>query len=214
MEFDWIWKAILIVVGGTTLLRIAGRKSISQMTLAQTVIMIGIGSLLIQPVAGKNIWVTLGVGGILVLTLILMESLQIKGDFFENLISGKSKVVIENGKLNEKNLKKMRLTIDQLETNLRQHNVTNIEDVQWATLEPNGQVGFTLKPSAQPATKQDLLKLKEDLQLKLDQIAFQNNNQFIQNLQQNSLVNKESDNNLFAEVKQQEHTQPPPEHLQ
>ena len=46
MDLDWIWKAVLIVLSGTLLLRIAGRKSISQMTLAQTVIMIGIGSLL------------------------------------------------------------------------------------------------------------------------------------------------------------------------
>ncbi|GGF25213.1 hypothetical protein GCM10010954_25100 [Halobacillus andaensis] len=44
------------------------------MTLAQTVIMIAIGSLLIQPVSGKNIWVTFGVGSILVLTLIVIEN--------------------------------------------------------------------------------------------------------------------------------------------
>lgn len=58
MDWDWIWKSVLLVVGGTILLRIAGRKSIAQMTLAQTVIMVGIGSLLIQPVAGFNISLT------------------------------------------------------------------------------------------------------------------------------------------------------------
>lgn len=73
MDFDWIWKAILIVFAGTLLLRIAGRKSISQMTLAQTVIMVGIGSLLIEPVTGKDVWTTFAVGGILVLTLVIME---------------------------------------------------------------------------------------------------------------------------------------------
>ncbi|MBR3118639.1 MAG: DUF421 domain-containing protein, partial [Oceanobacillus sp.] len=62
MAFIMLWKAIIIIVGGTFLLRIAGRKSISQMTLTQTVIMIGIGSLLIQPIAGEDIWSTLLVG--------------------------------------------------------------------------------------------------------------------------------------------------------
>ncbi|MFZ0474808.1 MAG: YetF domain-containing protein, partial [Halobacillus sp.] len=106
---DWIWKAILIIIVGTIILRIAGRKSISQMTLSQTVIMIAIGSLLIQPVAGKNVWVTFGVGGVLVLTLIAMEVMQVKFDFMEKFLTGKSKPVIVNGQLNDQNLKKMRL---------------------------------------------------------------------------------------------------------
>src|SRR5699024_1130542 len=90
MEFDWIWKAILIIIVGTFLLRIAGRKSISQMTLAQTVLMIGIGSLLIQPVSGENIWVTFGVGAILVITLFVMEYTQLKFDGIEKIITGKA----------------------------------------------------------------------------------------------------------------------------
>lgn len=114
MEWDWIWKAVLMVIVGTILLRIAGRKSIAQMTLAQTVIMIAIGSLLIQPVAGKNVWVTFGVGSVLVATLIVIEFLQVKSDAFEKLITGKSIPLIENGQLVEKNLKKLRLTVDQL----------------------------------------------------------------------------------------------------
>lgn len=102
MDWNLIWKAILIVLGGTLLLRIAGRKSISQMTLAQTVIMIGIGSLLIQPIAGEDIWSTLFVGFILVLTLVLMEFSQIKFDFVESFITGKSKVLVHKGQLEEK----------------------------------------------------------------------------------------------------------------
>ncbi|KAF0821898.1 UPF0702 transmembrane protein YdfR [Cytobacillus firmus] len=90
MEFDWIWNSILVVIGGTLLLRIAGRKSISQMTLAQVVIMIGIGSLLIEPVSGESIWTTLAVGLILVLTLVIMEYAQMKSDKFEKFITGNS----------------------------------------------------------------------------------------------------------------------------
>ncbi|SER21889.1 hypothetical protein [Piscibacillus halophilus] len=62
MSLDLLWKAVLIVLVGTMLLRIAGRKTISQMTLAETVIMIAIGSLLIQPVSGNNLGVTFIIG--------------------------------------------------------------------------------------------------------------------------------------------------------
>lgn len=80
----FIWNRIIYGKPYWLLLRIAGRKTISQMTLAETVIMIGIGSLLIQPVAGKDIRITIMVGGVLVGTLVVMEFIQMKCDTFEN----------------------------------------------------------------------------------------------------------------------------------
>lgn len=209
MDFDWIWKPILIVIGGTLLLRIAGRKSISQMTLAQTVIMIGIGSLLIQPVSGKNVWQTLAVGGILVFTLILMEYAQMKSNKIEKFITGKSKILIDNGTLNEKNLKKLRLTVDQLEMNLRQQNVSKISDVQWATLEPNGQVGFMLKEEAQPATKRDLQLLQQEI----NRVTLLINSHLTNQVQQN--INSSTNGvNLFSEISNDSELKQNPEHLQ
>jgi len=90
------------------------------MTLAETVIMISLGTLLINPVVSKNIWITLAVGLVLVFTLLIMDYLQIKSDTLEHLITGKSKILIENGKIKEKNLLKSHMTVDQLEMNLRQ----------------------------------------------------------------------------------------------
>lgn len=207
MDLSWIWKAIIIVLGGTTLLRIAGRKSISQMTLAQTVIMIGIGSLLIQPLAGKSIWTTLGVGTVLVITLFLMEFAQVKSDIIEKIITGKSKVLIENGQIKEKNLKKLRFTVDQLEMNLRQKNVTRISDVEYATLEPNGQVGYTLKQEAQPVTYKQFQALQQDIQQIKDLLLLPTIPQ-----QQSQSGNSQ---NLFTEVDRTAHNEDvPPKHLQ
>ncbi|MEN2767116.1 DUF421 domain-containing protein [Ornithinibacillus xuwenensis] len=211
---DWIWKSVLIVIAGTVLLRIAGRKSISQMTLPQTVIMIGIGSLLIQPLAGKNIWVTIGVGAILVLTLIIMEYAQIKGDVFEKLFTGNSKTIIENGTIHEQNLKKVRLTVDQLEMILRQQNISNISDVQYATLEPNGQLGYILKQEAQPVTKKefqqllDVIKQTGTLNENIVQL-----NQEIRNIKK-QLEQQKLGDNMFTEVANHGHDKQVPKHLQ
>ncbi|KJS22986.1 MAG: hypothetical protein VR72_03500 [Clostridiaceae bacterium BRH_c20a] len=159
MDYSWIWKAVIIVFVGTTLLRFAGRKSIAQMTTSQTVIMIAIGTLLIQPISGRNIWVTFLTAGLLVTTLFVLEYTQLKFNFAEKLLTGKSKVIIENGILNEKNLSKLRLTVDQLEMQLRQQSVNRIGDVKWATIEPNGRIAVLLMEKAQPATKGDILNL-------------------------------------------------------
>ena len=80
MDWNLIWQAILIVLIGTLLLRIAGRKTISQMTLAETVLMISIGTLLIQPVTSKSVWGSFIIGLVLVLTLLFMEWIQLKVD--------------------------------------------------------------------------------------------------------------------------------------
>lgn len=214
MDYDLLWKAVIIVVGATFLLRFAGRKSISQMTLTQTVIMIGIGSLLIQPLAGENIWVTLLVGLVLILTLIVMEYLQVKLDPVEGLITGKAKVIIENGVINEKNLKKLRLTVDQLEMNLRKNSISRVEDVQWATLEPNGQVAYVLKQDAQPVTKKEFKQLVNMVEKILQEQSKEPHNQEeIAGLNSQPLP-PEQQEDLFAEVYRRSHKNTPSKHLQ
>lgn len=210
MDLNLIWQAVLIVIVGTILLRLAGRKTISQMTLAETILMISIGTLIIQPVTSKNVWVSFVIGAVLVLTLLVMEYGQLKSDGLEKLITGKSKVVIENGQLKENELAKLRLTVDQLEMNLRQKNVTSISDVQLATLEPSGQLGFTLKQEAQPATKKDIQQLQESIHSLMT-----NQSQLEQLTKQFGETNEEfKKGNIFTEVKNEGHKNTPPEHLQ
>ncbi|MCP8616165.1 DUF421 domain-containing protein [Salirhabdus salicampi] len=154
-----VWNSLLLVIAGVLLLRIAGRKSISQMTLAQTVVMISIGSIIIQPIIETSVWRTLVASAIFIGTLIIMEYLQLKFNIVEKFITGKSKVIIENGSVNVENLKKLRFTVDQLEMRLRQLGITKIADVKVATLEPNGQIGYELIDDAKPLTVGEFKKI-------------------------------------------------------
>lgn len=203
MDFHFVWKAIVIVFGGVIILRLAGRKSISQLTVAQTVMMIAVGSLIIQPVGNRNIWITLIITFILVLTLILIEYLVLKHDNLERFFYGQSISVIEDGQINEKNLKKLRLTVDMLEVRLRQQGIQKISDVKWATIESNGQLGFTLKPEKQHATKEDIQML-----ISMIQAAFPNINN------PKTITQRSSSNNLFTEVIQNKHSEQPRDPLQ
>lgn len=153
MEFVYfVLKVLLLVSTGTILLRISGRKSISQMTMAQTVIMISIGSLIIQPIIEKSLIRTVGAATIFILFLMVIEWFEIKSNTFESFITGKAKVVIREGQLVVENLRKLKLTVDQLEIRLRQQGIGNIADVKTATLEPNGQLGYELLRHAKPLT--------------------------------------------------------------
>ena len=197
MDLNLIWQTILIFIVGTFYLRVSGRKTISQMTIPQTVLVIAIGTLLIDPVTRKGFWTTFFLAGILVISLILAEYIQLKFDKAETVISGKAVPVIENGVLIIDNMKKLRLTVDKLEERLRQVCITSIEDVQYATMESNGQLGYTLKPEKQPATKEDIQNI----------IALIQNGQTLN-------VNNETKNNIFVETINKKNTHDVPKKLQ
>ena len=155
---DWIWMAVLMTMTGFILLRFVGRKSISQMTIPTTVIMISIGSIIIQPFIEKNIWKTIGSAFIIVLLLIVVELMQVRFQWMEALFVGRAVPVIEDGELNPTNLRKMRMTVDQLEMRLRQSGHGSYREIEIATLEPNGQVAILPKPEYRPLTPAALRK--------------------------------------------------------
>lgn len=163
MEFNWILQSILIFFVGTFILRLGGRKSISQMTISQTVVMIGLGSLLVQPITGNGLLITFLAALLLSILMVLTEYLEVKVDFLETLFAGKAVIVIENGKPNIKNMKKLRLTVDRLETRLRQAGISSINDVKYATIEVSGQIGYELKDDKKPLTKGDFRTIMTEI---------------------------------------------------
>lgn len=196
MEYNWIWETIVIFFVGKFILRFGGRKSISQMTITQTIVMIGIGSLLIQPIAEENIAVTLSVALLFTLLMVITEFLEVKFDFLESFFSGKAVLVIENGTLNMKNIKKLRLTVDRLETRLRQNGIRSIEDVKTATIEVSGQIGYELKDEKKPLTKEDFIAIMSEIaDLKK---VMEGKKKTLQN---------QANKNIFDEIVREEHSQ-------
>ncbi|MBJ7967671.1 MULTISPECIES: DUF421 domain-containing protein [Bacillus cereus group] len=192
---NFILEAFILILSGILLLRIAGRKSISQMTLAQTVVMISIGTIIVQPIVEKSVLKAIVSALIFVISVVILEYLQLKSNAFEKFITGKSKTVIENGILNVIALKKMRLTVDQLEMRLRNQGISKIEDVKTATLEPNGQLGYELKEDAKPLTVGDLKKLIQP--------QFLNQNIMSNNV--TDLQGKNNNLNIFQEINAHSH---------
>lgn len=191
---DFIWETVLLFFVGIFLLRISGRKSISQMTLGTTIVMISIGTIIVQPIIETSVIRTIIAASIFIVLLILLEFLQIKSNFIENIVSGKSLTVIENGKINEKNLNKLRLSVDQLEKRLRQKGVSSIGDIRTATLETNGQLGYELNDDAKPLSLGEFKRL-------MHTYGYQ------------PQLQEKTTSNIFNEINQG-HKQPNPDHLQ
>lgn len=194
MEWSFVWEAILMVFVALILLRISGRKSIAQMSIPTTVVMISIGAIIVQPIIEDSVTKTIITIALFIAVLVTIEYLQMKINVLEKLFNGKAKSVIENGQINLKNLESMRLTVDKLEMQLRQNGISNISDVKNATIEANGQMGYELMPDSRPLTVGEFKKLMGHMALK--------NNQ-----------SPDIDGSLFYEVKNKQHITPPNEEL-
>lgn len=64
------------------------------------------------------------------------------------------------------------MTVDKLEMQLRMNSVSSINDVEYATIEVNGEIGFILKEEKKPVTKEDLIKLLQGKQSTTDNKLF------------------------------------------
>ncbi|MEZ2715136.1 DUF421 domain-containing protein [Niallia circulans] len=190
MELSFIWKSAVLIITGILLLRISGRKSISQMTLAQTIIMISLGTIIVQPIVEKSVIKAIGGAVVFIISILILEVLQLKVNGIEKFITGKAKVIIEKGQIDYQTLKKIRMTVDQLEMRIRTKGISNINDIQTATIEPNGQLGYELKDEAKPLTIRDLRGLMSM------------NDENITLNQRDIKINSEYNNpNIFQEIK-------------
>lgn len=161
MDMTWniIWKCALIVLIGIFLVRLSGRKSLSQMTVATTIIMISIGELLASGIIQNKIWRAAISVGLFLLTLIILEVLELKSALIQKWISGEPVVVIYDGQLDDQKLQKMRITHHQMNMRLRQKGVSSLSEVKVGTIEINGELSLELYPHAKPVTLGDLEKL-------------------------------------------------------
>ncbi|HJV47233.1 MAG TPA: YetF domain-containing protein [Bacillota bacterium] len=190
-----IWNALILVAGGLILLRLGGRKSISQMSVAETIVMLSIGAIIVAPLASEGVMKTLLAAGVFILFLVIVEYLGLKFNFFEKLVTGKSVIVLKDGKPDYANLAKLRITVDNLEMRLRQKGIASFSDVKMGTIETNGELGYELMPHAKPLTLADLEKWFGDkIQKQPDKARGQQN--------------------LFTEVEKQGHEQQHPPYLQ
>lgn len=87
---------------------------------------------------------------------IVMALISIKNKKFRDVVDGSADIIIENGQIRENAMRRNRLNLDDLMVHLRQKNVKNIADVEFALLEPTGQMSVFLKEKKETLTREDL----------------------------------------------------------
>lgn len=138
--------------------RLMGKRQIGQLQPAELVVTILLSEMAATPMQDNDIpmFNTLIAISVLVGFEIIMSSLSLKSIKLRNLLQGHSIILIKNGVLDQKQLKRLRFTIDDLLEALRQKDVFDISDVEYAVAETDGTLSVMLKSGKQPVTADDM----------------------------------------------------------
>ncbi|MCY0877295.1 MAG: DUF421 domain-containing protein [Firmicutes bacterium] len=156
---DLVWKTVAIVVVSIVFLRLAGRKSLAQMTPSTVTVMIMLGAVMAGPLSSHSVITTLCVIAGSLVILYLLEWLQLRSKTLARVLSGQAIDVIIDGAVLPEQLRKARITEDKLEMRLRMAGISQIADVKKATIEISGDLGYELYPDAKPMTIRDWKRL-------------------------------------------------------
>jgi uncharacterized membrane protein YcaP (DUF421 family) len=156
--FTTILKSLVSVVILFALTRMMGKKQVSQLTFFDYVVGISIGSIAAAFAVDPSINYAEGITGLLIYALfpIILAFISLKSYQVRKLLDGKPTILIYNGRVVEANLRKTKLTVNDLLEECRLKNVFNIADVAFAVLETSGKLSIELKSSKKPLTPEDM----------------------------------------------------------
>ncbi|WP_246120546.1 DUF421 domain-containing protein [Cohnella terricola] len=194
MKVSFIWEAMAILFVGFCLLRILGKKTVGEMTGLEIITLLAMASHIGHAIPGDGLLKTIIVLSTFVALLLVIQYLSVKFNKVEKLFMGEAAVVIKDGQIQTDALKRLRMSVDQLEARLRENSIMSFEDVKTATIEISGQLGYELKRQAKPVTIGELEKILAPLLM--------------------TKAPPQPQYNLFKEVREKEHDKEIPKNLQ
>lgn len=157
-------RTIIIYLILVIAMRVMGKRQIGELEVSELITTLMLSELATGPIENREIPVAYAV--IPIITLLTLEVVNsmilIKLPRIKNLVSSKPSVLIDHGVMNQSELARIRMSIDELIGELRRQGVTSIAEIEYAILEQNGKL--TTIPKAryrQPSLEQLGIEVKE-----------------------------------------------------
>lgn len=151
-------RTILLYAVIILAIRIMGKRQIGELQTSELVVTLLISDIAAIPMQNTEQSLLSGVVPILILIVceIVISILMLKKSGFRRLICGKPVVVIADGKIDQDEMHKLRMSTEDLSEELRQQGIFNIEDVNFAIVETNGKLSVLKKPEKDIPTAEEL----------------------------------------------------------
>ena len=144
-------RTVILYILTILSLRLMGKRQIGELEPSELVVTILISELVTIPM--QDLDYPLMYAFIPILALVAMEvlssSLLLKSRIFRSFLAGSYSVIIYNGKIDQKEMGKSQLTIDELMEELRQNGALSLDEVKFCILETSGKISVMLKADCQ-----------------------------------------------------------------
>jgi uncharacterized membrane protein YcaP (DUF421 family) len=144
---DLAIRAVVLFFFVYLLTRVTGRRELSSLEPFDLILLIVLGDAIQQGLTQDDYSVT---GAMIVVGAI--ASLQVATSYLSfrfrwanRMLNGDPIVIIQDGKVIESNLRRERLTVDEVAEEARGQQIASLEDVEWAVFEPSGSISFIPK---------------------------------------------------------------------
>jgi len=151
-------RSLLLYAVLAVTIRIMGKRQIGQLQPFEFVIAVLIAELAGIPMSDTDIPLANGLVAILTLMIsqVTLAYITLKSNRARGIICGTPSILIEKGKIMEKEMRRLRYNINDLIEQLRLNGYPNIADVDFAILETDGQLSVIPKPAKRPVVAEDL----------------------------------------------------------
>ncbi|TYS65754.1 DUF421 domain-containing protein [Sutcliffiella horikoshii] len=151
-------RSFAIIIGLFLITKLLGKKQLSKLSFFEYIVGITVGDIAGTLSMDRDLNLTNGVTSILVWSLfpLVTSQISLRNKKFRDFVEGNATVFVRDGKILEHNLKKEKYTIDEFLEQLRKKDIFCVDDIEFATLESNGDLSVLLKKEKQPATYGDL----------------------------------------------------------
>ncbi|CAG7617902.1 DUF421 domain-containing protein [Paenibacillus allorhizosphaerae] len=167
------WETIIRTIIAFSLImvftRLLGKHTIARMTYHDFVASITLGAITSNIALNTHLKTWQSVASFTTFAGIayLVALISLKSRKSRKWLAGKPTVIIENGKILENNLKKMHVSLDALNQELREKDIFDPDEVEYAVLELNGKLSILRKPECRYVMRKDLQSLFLTSQTKL-----------------------------------------------
>lgn len=152
-------RTLLVLTVLFFLVKLMGKKQVSQMNMFDYIIGITLGSIVADVSMDIEKNLLSGISCILLYCFIsiIISELSLKSIKLREFFNGKDTIIIERGKLLKKNMKSCKITVNNLETEARLMGYFSLDEIDYAIMEKNGKISFKPKEKNKPLEKGDYL---------------------------------------------------------
>ncbi|HEX3317757.1 MAG TPA: YetF domain-containing protein [Solirubrobacteraceae bacterium] len=146
---DIVLRATVIFAVVFLLTRVVGKRELASLEPFDVILLVVIGDLVQQGVTQSDYSLTGAVLAILTISMLTVATAYVAFRFraLRPVLEGEPVVLIERGRVLEGNLKRERITHEELNAEARQQQIGSLADVEWAVLETTGRISFLQRPS-------------------------------------------------------------------